>query len=270
MEHNAICPIWETRATLIRGSMRNDAAFHSDRTSGRYGISQEAAGEVARLSPAQRSILTTWLVDQRRAGVLTPIIQTEVLERVLARRPLRFSERIERFFLYLSVIGFNPASRIVLADDFPEVEMPFHPQHMMAWIEARSFDEGHKFLTLLLEQGYFQQIPFGSGHLILTANGFSKLEEIELGAADTLQAFVAMWFDDSMKEAWWLGLEPGIRDAGYRPFRIDGLQHNGKIDDAIVAEIKKSRFLIADFTCPEHKVEGAPKPKGEPRGGVYY
>jgi hypothetical protein len=36
--------------------------------------------------------------------------------------------------------------------------------------------------------------------------------------------------------------------------------HNNKIDDEIVAEIRRSKFLLADFTCEKEKV----------RGGVYF
>jgi hypothetical protein len=42
--------------------------------------------------------------------------------------------------------------------------------------------------------------------------------------------------------------------------RIDKKEHNNKIDDEILAEIRRSRFLIADFTCEPKNV----------RGGVYY
>jgi nucleoside 2-deoxyribosyltransferase len=42
--------------------------------------------------------------------------------------------------------------------------------------------------------------------------------------------------------------------------RIDKKDHNNKIDDEIVSEIRRSRFLVADFTCEPEKV----------RGGVYF
>ncbi|MCW5608337.1 MAG: hypothetical protein KIT26_09815 [Nitrosomonas sp.] len=42
--------------------------------------------------------------------------------------------------------------------------------------------------------------------------------------------------------------------------RIDQKNHNNKIDDEIIAEIKRSRFVVADFTQGD---SGA-------RGGVYY
>ena len=69
-----------------------------------------------------------------------------------------------------------------------------------------------------------------------------------------------MWFDDSMNEAWKHGIDPAVRDTGYEPVRIDRKEHVNKIDDEIVAEIRRARFVVADFT---HGDTGA-------RGGVYY
>jgi hypothetical protein len=51
-------------------------------------------------------------------------------------------------------------------------------------------------------------------------------------------------------------IEPATRAAGYEPLRIDSKQHNGKIDDEIMASIRASRFVVSDFTGN--------------RGGVYY
>ena len=56
-----------------------------------------------------------------------------------------------------------------------------------------------------------------------------------------------MWFDNSVKGAW-LATDEGIRQAGYTPLRIDQKQHNNEITDEIVAEIRKSKFLVADLT----------------------
>ena len=69
-----------------------------------------------------------------------------------------------------------------------------------------------------------------------------------------------MWFDESMESAWEQGIKPAVEDSGYKPLRIDRKEHLNKIDDEIIAEIRRSRFIIADFT---HGDEGA-------RGGVYY
>ncbi len=69
-----------------------------------------------------------------------------------------------------------------------------------------------------------------------------------------------MWFHDEMNEAYKKGIEPGIEAAGYKALRIDQKEHTNKIDDEIIAGIRRSRFLVADFTQGE---DGA-------RGGVYF
>jgi nucleoside 2-deoxyribosyltransferase len=65
-----------------------------------------------------------------------------------------------------------------------------------------------------------------------------------------------MWFDDTMLNIYDNALAKGILDAGYKPHRVDQRDHNDKIDDEIIAQIRKSRFIVADFTGH--------------RGGVYY
>ena len=45
-----------------------------------------------------------------------------------------------------------------------------------------------------------------------------------------------------------IGLHVGIENAGYKPLRIDRKDHNNRIDDEIVAEIRKSKFVVADLT----------------------
>ena len=59
-----------------------------------------------------------------------------------------------------------------------------------------------------------------------------------------------------MNQAWQEGFKAGIREAGYEPVRVDEEDHLHKIDDKIIAEIRRSRFIVADFTGT--------------RGGVYY
>ena len=69
-----------------------------------------------------------------------------------------------------------------------------------------------------------------------------------------------MWFDNSMDGVWEHAIKPGIEDAGYEPVRIDRKEHVNKIDDEIIGELRRARFVVADFTHGE----------AGPRGGVYY
>jgi nucleoside 2-deoxyribosyltransferase len=59
-----------------------------------------------------------------------------------------------------------------------------------------------------------------------------------------------------VKSVWSHAIEPAILSAGYESKRIDGHHHNNRIDDEIIALIRRSKFVVADFT-------------GQ-RGGVYF
>jgi len=75
-------------------------------------------------------------------------------------------------------------------------------------------------------------------------------------AGDQPQAFVAMWFHSS-RDKFFSYIEKAAKEAGFDEcLRIDNKETNNKICDEIIAEIRKSQCLIADFTGN--------------RGGVYF
>ncbi|MCK4886050.1 MAG: hypothetical protein KAS96_01615 [Planctomycetes bacterium] len=90
----------------------------------------------------------------------------------------------------------------------------------------------------------------------LTSKSWEMIDNLKNSAIDSKQAFVAMWFDKSMDSYYEEGIKKAVEEAGYIPRRIDSKDFNGKICDEIIAEIKRSKFLISDFT--------------EQRGGVYF
>lgn len=95
---------------------------------------------------------------------------------------------------------------------------------------------------------------------VVDVSGYSLIEEIQTNL-DSSQCFVAMWFDDSMAEAYQNGVRPAVEDAGYKPLIINQKPDLiGRIEDAIIAEIRRSKFVVADFT---HGKDGV-------RGSVYY
>ncbi len=87
-------------------------------------------------------------------------------------------------------------------------------------------------------------------------NGWAYLETLRQIRPESRQGFVAMWFDKETIPLWREAIELAVKEAGYNAFRIDLKPHVNRIDDEIIAEIKRSRFLIADLTGH--------------RGGVYY
>lgn len=89
---------------------------------------------------------------------------------------------------------------------------------------------------------------------IPTWKAYERLQQIQSSGRNSDIGFVAMSFSPEQLGVWKQVIEPGIIDAGYRPIRVDQYEHNHRIDDEIIAQIKRCRFLVADFTEQKYGV----------------
>ena len=204
------------------------------------------------------------------------------IERAKRRNKLPMHERASRLLKCLAD-GSQRGGEVI---ELPEIDEVFGAKVLddiaanereiylsaLAESETLNHDEVHFLTDYLQERGWVlkgREIQPGAGiyrarngaYLCsVTVLGHQQVERMQ-AEKQTSQCFVAMWFDRSMDEAYEHGIKPAIEQAGYTPMRIDRKDDLiDKIDDAIIAEIRRSRFLIADFT---HGDQGA-------RGGVYY
>lgn len=131
--------------------------------------------------------------------------------------------------------------------------------------EYTEFNAARDYPLLLLsgpsELDYLTRELFDRGHitgtndgLSLTMHGWERLEDIRRQGGASTRCFVAMWFHESMNEAYEQAIAPAITEAGYEPLRIDRMEHVNRIDDEIIGQIKRSRFMVADFTGQRHEV----------------
>jgi hypothetical protein len=77
------------------------------------------------------------------------------------------------------------------------------------------------------------------------------------GVSRSTQCFIAMWFHDDTLELRDRGLRPASQAAGYRPFLVNESPVNKPIDAEIVANIRKSRLMIADLHCGDAGQRGS-------------
>lgn len=272
------CPIWKVFAT-IEPITPDGVSVNSPRAGGLYFISDSAIAILQHRDDTLRAQLTTWLVNQRRLGVECPEVTSETIHDVEKSHPLTVQERADRLLINIrnqtSTIGKNFCfSKRYLNEEANSWMEDETFSNMKAWSESIEGDDVIYLMAFLAQRKLIQNKVFEGGmrsrghyqgkedyyeHLI-TPDGYAYLSGSEKPSIDSQLVFVAMWFDDSMKDCYEKGIAPAIREVGYEPLRIDQKEHNNKIDDEIIAGIKRSRFLIADFTQGE---TGA-------RGGVYY
>ncbi|MEH7895600.1 hypothetical protein [Bacillus thuringiensis] len=171
------------------------------------------------------------------------------LDELLKQFPKLVSEQMDRALM--NIAGLS---------DFPgkNVSVQYERCHLL-FTKSSSEAEVTFILTQLEQDGL---IIFGASSVFyievkITAKGWNRVVELERNKEnESKQAFVAMWFGEEMNSVYQKAIKRAIEDAGYNAMRIDELEHNNKIDDAIIAQIQRSKFVIADFTGH--------------RGGVYF
>jgi hypothetical protein len=82
----------------------------------------------------------------------------------------------------------------------------------------------------------------------LTVEGWQKYEKLLEINPESKKVFIAMSFDKQYDDLFDKAILPACDSCGFHAIRVDKTQHNEKICDRIIAEIKQSRFVIADFT----------------------
>jgi hypothetical protein len=249
MSESVPCLIWETAAEELPAGPRDGAYMDSPRAGGRYSVARSAAALRRYTTEHERARLTSWSVEGRRMGEEFPEVTTRVLD-----------ERADRLLRCIASELSDIAATLFLCDHVGAVVR----QHRMTWSESVRREELVYLESYLLFQRWMYESKKGAigraPEYRVSVEGHARLAELDQAATDSSKVFVAMWFDNSMDGVWEHAIKPGIEDAGYEPVRIDRKEHVNKIDDEIIGELRRARFVVADFTHGE----------AGPRGGVYY
>ncbi len=124
-----------------------------------------------------------------------------------------------------------------------------------------------------LRIGHVYRVGTTSSEFRLSYAGHRYVDELGVALSNSEKIFVAMWFGSAEQTALYEeAIAPAIRDAGYIAVRIDNTEHNEKIDDQIIAEIRKSKAVVVDLTCGLATPENWSTAElvGSPRGGVFF
>lgn len=227
---------------------------------GEFEISDVSAHVLGTWSQQKKANLSGWIRENPGARIFetalrklehlrTPTVgeKAEKLLLAIARQHPKAGIPIPLFRAVIKKtvnIGSNVPS--FTADVLPQVLS-------QAW--AQDSQEGvFLIFTYLVQHKKFLQDADG-GAFMITPDGWSYIHSLTHALTPSNLGFIAMWFDKSMDEAH-VAIREAIKSAGYDSLRIDGTEHNNKIDDEIIAAIRRSKFVVADFTGH--------------RGGVYF
>ena len=262
--YNALsCPIWGMRYNITPSYPDNAVLINSDRAGGAYLIDPEVPPNFEILEDVQKVRLTTLLVDQRIQGTVAPKVTPELIEDAKNKPPLPAHERAERLLRYFANKTDKVGSSLDITNFWSGSDNPMY-WGALAWSESTEKSEVRFLVKYLKEIGWTSseddlKDSNWVNTITVSVEGYSHIADLA-SKRDSAQCFVAMWFGKDVDVLYHQGIKPAIEAAGYTAIRIDEKPHANKIDDEIIAEIRRSRFLVADFT---HGKDGA-------RGGVYY
>ncbi|MEW4223150.1 hypothetical protein [Rossellomorea marisflavi] len=224
---------------------------------GRFIITSDA---LESLSSSGRNVLAVLLREREinkksplaiflknKEDYVTDSYRLVTLEELISTFPKNVSERIDRTLLNLANVTRYPGQTLHITER----------SKTLFFTQTMDTREMFFLMQQLIDDGLISGHTSIPSELTVTVKGWNRIAdlEIEQKSQDSDQAFVAMWFGEEMNSVAEKMLS-AIKAAGFKAVRIDKKEHNNKIDDEIIAEIKKSKFVVADFTGH--------------RGGVYF
>lgn len=207
---------------------------------GNFRVTALAVGLLGDFTSQQRTNASGWLREQSER-IITP----DDIPFLKSIRTPTVGEKAEKVLRCITAKFSTPGETVHLSDIW---------NSLMSAGWASNQDELNFLILdyLVTETGYAANSSYGYR---ISPKGWAYLDSLRHGNPQSQTAFIAMWFDMSVDAAH-LAIEEGIKNSGFDPLRIDRKEHNNKIDDEIVAGIRRSKFLVADFTGH--------------RGGVYF
>ncbi len=230
---------------------------HGDKTTyrcnrcGKFTISGTA--ETLAQRSGKLAKLSGWLRERNDLDIEIPMLTTAFISDVIGNLPTyTVSEKQLKLMRALERRTEYPGQDIVILPD---------QDASIAW--AENDKEFAFYIKSLSDRGLIQfsdpklrTIGDPLYLLHVAPDGWELLEKARNDSSEKSQAFVAMSFDPAMRGIYTDAIARGIEDAGYRPYRVDSTPHLDRIDVKIIAEIRASRFLVADVT--------------QQKAGVYY
>ncbi|MBF0610277.1 MAG: hypothetical protein G8345_03495 [Magnetococcales bacterium] len=184
-----------------------------------------------------RAKISGWIRDQYTSGSVAKVT-LDTLNHVTSRPIPSTIERVNRLLLEAA------RGQEFLGERFDAEE----PRFLAATYSANREDIDF-IMSFLSSQGLAEYKTLGGGkNAEILPLGYVRVDELTRKSSDSVQGFVAMWFKEELIDTYAQGFEQGILNAGYNPTRMDRVEHINRIDDEIIAQIKQSRFVVADFT----------------------
>ncbi|MEK6279171.1 MAG: hypothetical protein AABN95_02350 [Acidobacteriota bacterium] len=205
------------------------------RICGPYRLREQAGMYILTAYVPDRHLLSGAVRERNEKGFDVVIDSFDTL-RTLVIPPRGPIERMDRILLYVLQKMETDDAGVLLS-----------PPYDYSIAYSKNPTEFKFLIDRAIDMGYLE-LAYGEAEYRLTAKGWIYVTQLNRTDVNSHQAFIAMSFAPELVSAFMDGIKPAVEHTGYIPLRVDQVQHNQKIDDQIVADIRKSGLLIADVT----------------------
>ncbi|MDP2982078.1 MAG: hypothetical protein Q8O92_01960 [Candidatus Latescibacter sp.] len=224
---------------------------------GKYNISLEASqdlpsynstyGEIERKYKGKNHLFSGYIREMNELNRPIGLITNKNYESMLSSPmiPKTTMEKLDKLLLHIYRKTEHLYKKLDIYDNIPAIAY------------AKNSEELIQMLRALRDLNYLILSRSSNSNLVsLTIDGIQRAENLQKEVVNSTQCFVAMCFSPEMLEIYNKYIMKAVEETDYKPLNISQKEHNDNICDQIIAEIRKSKFLIADFTGN--------------RGGVYF
>ena len=255
------CHFCDYDVTLFKGKKYNPSStYYHCPVCGEIRLTEEAAEdfEGERFSDNQKKMISIVMRNQYerryRKPSETPITRDELRRYIQEYRPLSSLEKLD-----YSLLHFESATEFIghtvqveSRFDYPLFHCtdPIELKHIIAFLLNNRFISPFKGY----DRDYYNQYDVDHiSHFFIDQKGYERLKELQ--GSDSNVGFVAMWYNQDMVSVYRKAIQPGIEyiEEGasaprFRAVRVDNIEHVNDINDEIIAQIRRSKFMVCDLT----------------------
>ena len=186
--------------------------------------------------------VSSWVREQNDLLNNIPKIDSEIFDKILEMKDKKIQEKFDFMMLYLK-----------------EYKSQQVPSRIYAQCWVRDANEFHKLFSRALTNELIEgDISFGAEVVFsdYTFDGLQYIENLDKPNEKSKNIFVAFNFEESLSTIFNTYVKDGIEELGlnYVIVNQNTTEHDKAISDEIIAKLKSSRIVIADFTNQRNSV----------------
>lgn len=248
------CPICTLDAGIQKVGNRDAFEIECQRC-GRFVVTRQLLDAMEKLNADDQHLLPYLSAHTRQTteqGILVELNRNNWRDLARAHTTTPVSQKVNKLLELIAARSSHPGDPVQIdtAFDYPllDASMASEVNYLLEHLKGLGY-----FSWPLLHEadGRFVELPKSNERITkgrLTVKGWERLEPPSGRGGIPGRCFIAMSFDPSLNDAYEIGIRPAVTECGFDPVRIDRVHHNEKICDKILAEIRLSQFVVADFT----------------------